>query len=228
VLVKADTIGVSMPEVLVRRGTYAWMPPLPAIPGIELSGTVVAHGPNTAESAAIRANWPKAEILLRADSHYAAPEVFDWCRANRVDWLFGLAPNVALRRHVTVLEKSTAERFRESAPAKAGVAPTRGKLRGFMQFYNSAESWSRVERISHGLKPGRRNRYPLHCHQPGRRPRQAPLRTALLRPWPSRKPYQVVEEPPRRRSHFLPYGRCRLQPKRKQPINVTELCFPRA
>ena len=48
VLVKADTIGVSMPEVLVRRGTYAWMPALPAIPGIELSGTVVAHGPNTA------------------------------------------------------------------------------------------------------------------------------------------------------------------------------------
>lgn len=35
VLVKADTIGVSMPEVLVRRGTYAWMPALPAIPGIE-------------------------------------------------------------------------------------------------------------------------------------------------------------------------------------------------
>src|SRR6201987_5410053 len=51
VLVKADTIGVSMPEVLVRRGAYAWMPPLPAIPGIELSGTVVAHGPNTAEPA---------------------------------------------------------------------------------------------------------------------------------------------------------------------------------
>lgn len=38
VLVKTDTIGVSMPEVLVRRGTYAWMPPLPAIPGIEPSG----------------------------------------------------------------------------------------------------------------------------------------------------------------------------------------------
>jgi NADPH:quinone reductase-like Zn-dependent oxidoreductase len=41
VLVKADTIGVSMPEVLVRRGTYAWMPALPAIPGIELSGASV-------------------------------------------------------------------------------------------------------------------------------------------------------------------------------------------
>jgi NADPH2:quinone reductase len=44
VLVKADTIGVSMPEVLVRRGAYAWMPPLPAIPGIEMSGTIVARG----------------------------------------------------------------------------------------------------------------------------------------------------------------------------------------
>jgi hypothetical protein len=96
---------------------------------------------------AIRCYWPKIEILLRADSHYAAPEVFDWCRANRVDWLFGLAPNVALRRHVTALEKSTAERFKEPAPAKTGVAPNRGKVRRFMQFYDAAESWSRVERI---------------------------------------------------------------------------------
>jgi NADPH2:quinone reductase len=51
VLVKADTIGVSMPEVLVRKGTYAWMPPLPAIPGIELSGTVVEQGTTVTEPA---------------------------------------------------------------------------------------------------------------------------------------------------------------------------------
>jgi len=88
---------------------------------------------------AIRAYWPKVEILLRADSHYAAPEVFDWCRANRVDWVFGLAPNAALLRHVTALEKSTAERFK--------AAPTHGKLRRFLQFYDAAESWRRVERI---------------------------------------------------------------------------------
>jgi hypothetical protein len=103
---------------------------------------------------AIRGHWPKVEILLRADSHYAAPEVFDWCRANRVDWLFGLAPNVALRRHVTALEKSTAERFKEPAPAKAGVAPNRGKMRRFMQFYDAAESWSRVERIIARVEAG--------------------------------------------------------------------------
>jgi NADPH2:quinone reductase len=44
VLVKADTIGVSRPEILVRRGTYPWMPPLPAIPGIEMAGTVAELG----------------------------------------------------------------------------------------------------------------------------------------------------------------------------------------
>ena len=44
VLVKADTIGVSRPELLVRRGIYQWMPPLPAIPGIEMSGTVAERG----------------------------------------------------------------------------------------------------------------------------------------------------------------------------------------
>lgn len=49
VLVAADTIGVSMPEVLVRRGTYAWMPPLPAIPGIEMSGTIVDRGPGVTD-----------------------------------------------------------------------------------------------------------------------------------------------------------------------------------
>jgi NADPH2:quinone reductase len=45
VLVKADTIGVSRPELLVRAGTYQWMPPLPAIPGIEMAGTVAECGP---------------------------------------------------------------------------------------------------------------------------------------------------------------------------------------
>jgi NADPH2:quinone reductase len=44
VLVKADTIGVSRPELLVRRGVYPWMPPLPAIPGLEMAGTVAELG----------------------------------------------------------------------------------------------------------------------------------------------------------------------------------------
>ena len=95
---------------------------------------------------AIRAFWPRVEILLRADSHYACPEVFDWCRENRVDWVLGLAPNAALRRHVEALEKTTAERFT--------VAPARGKVRRFAQFHDAAGSWSRVERIIARVEAG--------------------------------------------------------------------------
>ena len=95
---------------------------------------------------ALRNHWPKVEILLRADSHYACPEVFDWCRKNRVDWIFGLAPNAVLRRHVAALEKNTAARFR--------AVPGRGKVRRFAQFRDAAQSWSRVERIIARVKAG--------------------------------------------------------------------------
>jgi len=95
---------------------------------------------------ALRSHWPMVEILLRADSHYASPEVFDWCRKNRVDWVFGLAPNAALCRHVAALEKSTAARFK--------AAPGRGKVRRFGQFHDAAQSWSRVERIIARVEAG--------------------------------------------------------------------------
>ena len=94
----------------------------------------------------IRANWPKVEILMRGDSHYTSPQVLDWCRDNRVDWIFGLAPNAALARHVEALEKSTADRYR--------AAPTRGKVRRFAQFYDAAQSWRRAERIIARVEAG--------------------------------------------------------------------------
>lgn len=42
--VKAEAIGVGRPDVLVRKGTYKWMPPLPVIPGSEMVGIVDALG----------------------------------------------------------------------------------------------------------------------------------------------------------------------------------------
>lgn len=44
VLVEAAFIGVGKPDILMRKGTYRWMPPLPAIPGNEMAGHVVALG----------------------------------------------------------------------------------------------------------------------------------------------------------------------------------------
>src|SRR4051794_23025273 len=87
----------------------------------------------------IRANWPQVEILLRADSHYCCPEVLDWCRANRLDYVLGLAPTSTLRRHILDLEASTA--------ARCAAGPGTAKVRRFKEFYDAAGSWSRTERI---------------------------------------------------------------------------------
>ena len=89
--------------------------------------------------AEIRTHWPRVEILIRADSHYCAPEVLDFCRATRIDFLLGVATTTTLRRHVETLEASTARRHT--------VAPGGEKLRRYKEFHDGAASWSRVERI---------------------------------------------------------------------------------
>jgi NADPH2:quinone reductase len=45
VRVRARAIGISSADMLVRKGTYNWMPPLPAVPGNEMAGVVDALGP---------------------------------------------------------------------------------------------------------------------------------------------------------------------------------------
>ena len=88
---------------------------------------------------AIRANWPRTQILLRGDSHYCCPEVIDWCRAGGHDFILGVAPTSTLRRQITDLETSTKARFE--------AAPGDGKTRRFKAFNDGAKSCSRVERI---------------------------------------------------------------------------------
>jgi len=80
----------------------------------------------------IRSNWPRVEVLLPADSHYCGPEVLRWCRANRVDYLLGVAPTSTLRRHVERLEASTAARF--------AASDGRTKLRRFTEFYDGVDT----------------------------------------------------------------------------------------
>lgn len=44
VRVSARAIGAGGPDVLIRNGTYKWMPPMPAVPGNEMAGVVDAVG----------------------------------------------------------------------------------------------------------------------------------------------------------------------------------------
>lgn len=63
--------------------------------------------------------------------------MLDFCRAERVDFILGVATTSTLRRHVETLERSTAAR-QDAGP---------DKLRRYKEFYDGAASWSRVERI---------------------------------------------------------------------------------
>jgi hypothetical protein len=95
---------------------------------------------------AIRTNWPRTAIMLRADSHYCCPEVLDFCRANGLDYILGVAPTTTLRKHIAGLEASTTARY--------AAAPKQGKVRRYKEFYDAAASWSRVERIIARVETG--------------------------------------------------------------------------
>jgi hypothetical protein len=94
----------------------------------------------------IRSHWPRVEILVRADSHYCAPEVLDFCRAARIDFLLGVAASTTLRWHVETLEASTGRRH--------ASAPSGEKLRRYKEFHDGAASWTRVERVIARVEAG--------------------------------------------------------------------------
>jgi hypothetical protein len=94
----------------------------------------------------IRSHWPRVEILIRADRHDCAPDVLDFCRAARIDFLLGVAATTTLRRHVETLEASTASRY-------AG-APSGEKLRRYKEFHDGAASWTRLQRIIARVEAG--------------------------------------------------------------------------
>ena len=86
----------------------------------------------------IRARWPRARILLRADSGFAREALMAWCEANRVDYLFGLARNARL----------VAEIKAELLEAEAEAAATDKPARRYRDFrYATLDSWSRRRRV---------------------------------------------------------------------------------
>ena len=107
---------------------------------------------------AIRAHWPRVEILIRADSHYCRPEVLDFCRAN------GSTSSSASPPPARCAAMSPA--WRPAPPAGQG-----GAGRG------QAAPLQGVPRRRHQLEPGRAHhrprrgrprghRHPLRRHQP--------------------------------------------------------------
>ena len=71
VLIKAHAIGVGMPDCLIRAGTYSWMPPLPATPGTEMSGTIEKVGPGVTSRHIGQRVYTTARERPHRGGHYA-------------------------------------------------------------------------------------------------------------------------------------------------------------
>jgi len=71
VLIRAHAIGVGIPDTLIRAGTYGFMPPLPAVPGTELSGTVEKVGPGVTSRRPGQRVYATARERPQRGGHYA-------------------------------------------------------------------------------------------------------------------------------------------------------------
>lgn len=85
---------------------------------------------------AIRRRWPKVEITIRGDSHYARHEAMTWCERHHVGYIFGLAGNKVLLRQVAALAEDA---------AIARIEGKSEKVRRYDAFRYAAGSWH-VER----------------------------------------------------------------------------------
>jgi len=87
---------------------------------------------------AIRARWPRVEIMVRGDSHYARTEAMTWCERNRIGYVFGLAGNQVLLNRIAALAED------------AAVSRVQGEaenVRRFGEFAYAAKTWSVERRV---------------------------------------------------------------------------------
>ncbi|EPR14869.1 hypothetical protein M527_27200 [Sphingobium indicum IP26] len=76
----------------------------------------------------LRRNWPDTHITIRGDGHYGRPEVMAYCDAARVDYVFGLPTNSALRADpaiVAVADACAVKRAQRQCPVLRNYAETR-------------------------------------------------------------------------------------------------------
>lgn len=71
VQIRAEAFGVGQPDVLIRRGVYKWMPPLPANPGNDVAGRISALGPGVEGIAIGQKVLLSARDLARRGGCYA-------------------------------------------------------------------------------------------------------------------------------------------------------------
>ena len=86
----------------------------------------------------IRRHWPGTRICWRGDSHYARREAMDWCEANGIDYLFGLAGNDVLHAQVRAAADDLCVHRAEAGQEKRRI---------WAEFHYAAKRWTKPRRV---------------------------------------------------------------------------------
>lgn len=89
--------------------------------------------------ARLRAQWPDVRIVLRADSGFCREGLLLWCEQNKVDYVFGLARNKALRKLIEEpMEQARQLLLATGRPARVFTE---------FQYRTVSKTWSRARRV---------------------------------------------------------------------------------
>ena len=87
--------------------------------------------------ARLREAWPEVRIIIRGDSGFARPEIYDWCERNGIHYLIGLATNNRLRK--------LAERHLQAARVEHLLHGE--KVRRLHEGHYAADSWPHQRQV---------------------------------------------------------------------------------
>jgi len=85
----------------------------------------------------IRQAWPEVGLILRGDSHYSCPEVFDFCKENDLKYVLGFKALSPLLREVKPLVEEMALGFKQE----------KQPVRMFTETLYKAQSWKKACRV---------------------------------------------------------------------------------
>lgn len=85
----------------------------------------------------IRKAWPRVKVLLRGDSGFANPEVYDFCEAERIDYVLGFPTNDKLSALVAPLALGAKDIFERTST----------KARLYSELSYRARTWKRDRRV---------------------------------------------------------------------------------
>ncbi|MEI6386655.1 MAG: IS1380 family transposase [Spirochaetota bacterium] len=88
----------------------------------------------------IRKRWPKTRIVLRGDSGFCRPKIFDWCEQpeNKVLYVIGLPKNPRLKRSIGGSLREAARLHRDSGQPERIFRDLR---------YKTRKTWKRARRV---------------------------------------------------------------------------------